>query len=61
MEIITFLILLFVFFIYMLPTFILSVRGTMRSDLVLLNVFIGWTVVGWFAALILCMVAKPKP
>jgi hypothetical protein len=41
------------FFMYFLPTIIAIVRG--KRDIVgilLLNFFLGWTVIGWFIALI---------
>ena len=45
--------LLFMMFIYFLPALVaLSRRHNNVAAIVLLNFFLGWTVIGWIAALI---------
>jgi hypothetical protein len=52
----------FPFLMYFLPTIIAIVRG--KRDVVgilLLNMFLGWTVIGWFIALIWAAKADVPP
>lgn len=47
--------------IYLLPTFLAVARGAERLwPAVLIDVLLGWTVVGWIAAMILALI-PPKP
>jgi hypothetical protein len=55
------LIILGVFVFYMLPTVICNVRKTEHQDAIaLINLLLGWTVLGWIAALIWAIVEKPR-
>jgi hypothetical protein len=46
--------------LYFLPAIIAAVRHTHNSTaILLLNVFLGWTVVGWFVALIMALCSAP--
>jgi len=38
--------------IYFLPTILAAHRGRSIAGILLLNLFIGWTVIGWFALLL---------
>jgi Superinfection immunity protein len=45
--------LLFLFTLYMFPALVAAVRGVRRpAGLVVLNLFLGWTILGWVGALI---------
>jgi hypothetical protein len=45
---------------YFLPTLIAALRHTHNSTgILLLNLFLGWTVVGWFAALLMSIFSAP--
>jgi hypothetical protein len=45
---------------YLLPWVISEVRNAQHGTAILLiNIFLGWTVLGWFAALIWAVVEKP--
>ncbi len=53
--------LLFLILLYFLPTIIASRRGLHeRTAIALLNLFLGWTLIGWVIALIWAIVA-PSP
>jgi hypothetical protein len=46
--------------LYFLPTIIAAVRHTHNAvGVTLLNVFLGWTGIGWFAALLLAICSAP--
>ena len=46
--------------LYFLPAIIAAVRHTHNSTgIVLLNLFLGWTMVGWFVALLLAIFSTP--
>jgi len=46
---------------YLLPVFICNVRKTEHQDVIsLVNLLLGWTVLGWFAALIWAIVETPR-
>ena len=46
---------------YMLPTVISNVRKTEHSDTIaLINLFFGWTVLGWIAALLWALTDKEQ-
>jgi hypothetical protein len=53
---------LFLVMMYWLPTIIALVRQT-RSALgvAVVNFFFGWTVIGWFVALIMALAADNRP
>lgn len=52
--------LLFTIGLYFLPAIIASVRRTHNSTgILLLNLFLGWTVIAWFAALLLAIFSEP--
>lgn len=48
--------------IYFTPTIILAMRKATGSGsgsfVILVNVFMGWTVIGWFIALVMAFAAK---
>ena len=53
--------LLFLFALYFLPSLIASARHLHdRPAIVLINLFLGWTCIGWFIALIWA-IAAPAP
>lgn len=54
--------LLFLFFIYMLPAFIAAFRGKANGGIgiFLLNAVLGWTVVGWVVCFIWAFTGKTK-
>jgi len=46
--------------LYFLPAIIAAVRRTHNSTgILLLNIFLGWTVVGWGVALVLALCSAP--
>ena len=50
----------FSFALYFLPAIVAAARRTHNATgILLLNVFLGWTVIGWFVALILAMCSAP--
>lgn len=45
---------------YFLPAIIAAVRHTHNSTgILLLNLFLGWTVIGWFVALLMAIFSAP--
>ncbi len=48
------------FLLYFLPTIIAADRGHSVPGVLLLNLFFGWTVIGWFALLLWSLVAAPR-
>ena len=51
---------LFLFALYWLPTLIALVRQTPSAlGIVMLNFFLGWTVIGWIVALVWALAANP--
>jgi hypothetical protein len=46
--------------LFLLPTIIAFVRGHNTLAIFLLNFFFGWTVIGWFWALIWAVTDKPR-
>jgi hypothetical protein len=47
--------------IYFIPTYVCCVRDTeMKTGIILLNIFLGWSFLGWVGALIWASVAPPK-
>ena len=45
--------------LYFLPTLLASHRGHEITGVLLLNLFFGWTVVGWFALLLWALLSHP--
>ena len=46
---------------YFLPAIIAAVRHTHNTaGILLLNIFLGWTVVGWFVALLMALFSAPS-
>lgn len=51
-----------VFVVYFTPTAIALLRRTTNAvQVAMLNLFIGWTVVGWVVALVMSFAGKPPP
>jgi hypothetical protein len=48
------------FLMYFLPTIIATHRGHGVAGILLLNLFLGWTVIGWFALLLWSLLAAPR-
>ncbi len=47
--------------LYFLPTIVASVRRSHHGMLIfLLNLFAGWTVIGWIAAMIWAVLSSPR-
>jgi hypothetical protein len=49
-----------IFLMYFLPTIIAANRGHNITGILLLNFFLGWTVIGWFALLLWSLVSAPR-
>ncbi|MGD0155895.1 MAG: superinfection immunity protein [Terracidiphilus sp.] len=46
--------------LYFLPAIIAALRHTHNATgILILNIFLGWTVVGWFIALIMALCSMP--
>jgi len=43
---------------YMLPTIVGMVRKTNKTSSILINVFLGWTIIGWFFSFYLVLKNK---
>jgi hypothetical protein len=53
--------LLFGFGLYFLPAIIAAVRHTHNSGgILLLNIFFGWTLIGWVIALVMAFSSAPR-
>jgi hypothetical protein len=60
MEILGLVLICLALIFYFLPTIIANIRGTEHQTAIgLINFFLGWTVLGWLAALIWAIVEKP--
>jgi hypothetical protein len=60
MEVLVFLLFALALISYLLPGIIASIRGSHHQTAIcLINFFLGWTVLGWLAALIWAVVEKP--
>jgi hypothetical protein len=46
-------------FLYFLPTIVAANRGHEITLVLLLNLFFGWTVIGWFALLLWALLSYP--
>jgi hypothetical protein len=47
--------------LYFLPAIVAAVRHTHNAGAILfLNLFLGWTCVGWFIALVMAMASQPS-
>jgi Na+/proline symporter len=52
--------LIFAFAFYFVPAIIAALRHTHNATaILLLNIFFGWTVIGWFVALIMAICSAP--
>jgi hypothetical protein len=52
--------LLFAFALYFLPAIVAAARRTHNSTaILLLNVFLGWTLIGWVVALLIAICSAP--
>jgi NAD/NADP transhydrogenase beta subunit len=48
--------------LYFLPTIIAATRNTTKlAAVVLVNLLLGWSVIGWVVALVMSMTLPPKP
>lgn len=48
------------FALYFLPAIIAAFRHTHNTTgILLLNLFLGWTVIGWFVALLMAFLSRP--
>jgi hypothetical protein len=47
--------------LYFLPTIIAANRGHSIALILVLNLFLGWTVIGWFIMLVWALVSTPYP
>jgi Superinfection immunity protein len=45
--------------LYFLPTILAANRGHNVTGILLLNLFFGWTILGWFAVLLWAQLAYP--
>lgn len=45
--------------LYFLPTILASNRGHSVAGVLLLNLFFGWTIIGWFALLLWALLSSP--
>jgi len=45
--------------LYFLPTIIAANRGHEVAGVLLLNLFFGWTIIGWFALLLWALLSYP--
>ena len=47
--------------VYFMPTFVATIRGSRYSSpVIIINVFGGWTVIGWVAAFALAVWPEPE-
>jgi hypothetical protein len=46
--------------LYFLPTILAANRGHEVAPILLLNLFFGWTVIGWFALLLWALLSYPR-
>ena len=46
--------------VYFLPTLIAANRGHQITGILLLNLFFGWTGIGWFALLLWALLSAPR-
>jgi hypothetical protein len=52
--------LIFVIALYFVPAIVAGVRHTHNATgILLLNIFFGWTVIGWFVALMMAICSAP--
>jgi hypothetical protein len=52
-------VLLILALLYFLPTLIAAIRGHNIALILVLNLFLGWTVIGWFIMLVWALVSSP--
>jgi T4 superinfection immunity protein len=48
------------FLLFFMPTIIAVVRGASPLGVFLVNFFLGWTIIGWWVALIWSLAASPR-
>ena len=48
-------------FLYFLPSVVAIIRRHQVAAVIVLNLFLGWTIVGWVVALVLAVVEKNHP
>jgi hypothetical protein len=48
------------FLMYFLPTIIAAHRGHGVAGILVLNLFLGWTVIGWLALLLWSLISAPR-
>jgi Superinfection immunity protein len=46
--------------LYFLPTILAAKQGHDVAPILLLNLFFGWTVIGWFAMLLWALLSTPR-
>ena len=46
--------------VYFLPTLLAANRGHSVTGILLLNLFFGWTGIGWFALLLWALLSAPR-
>jgi hypothetical protein len=52
--------LIFVIALYFAPAIVAGVRHTHNATaILLLNIFFGWTIIGWFVALVMAICSAP--
>jgi hypothetical protein len=52
--------LIFFFGLYFLPAIVAAARHTHNSTAILLiNIFLGWTIIGWFVAFLMSICSAP--
>jgi RsiW-degrading membrane proteinase PrsW (M82 family) len=61
MTLASFVLIVLIVALYLLPTFIARPHGSDHQDTIFINLLFGWTVLGWIAALIWAIVEVPMP
>ena len=52
--------LIFIIGLYFVPAIVAAARHTHNATgILLLNIFLGWTVIGWFVALVMAICSAP--
>ena len=52
------LVVIIVLFLYFIPSIVAFVRGHRRAQVLVLNLFLGWTLIGWTVALVMALGSK---
>jgi len=59
---ITVVLLILIVILYMLPSLLAYGRQhPRRQELLILNILLGWTLIGWIAAFLWALLARPEP